>query len=306
MAADNYVQQVRLLVQVLPFIAEEACFALKGGTAINLFYRDLPRLSIDIDLTYLALKDRAASLADIDAALARIARRIEAILPNARAPRAAGGGDSETRILVRQGDIEVKIETSPVARGVVHPTTRRVVMPAVEDSFGFAEMPIVSFEDLFGGKIHAALDRQHPRDLYDIKLLYDNEGLTESLFRTFLVYAASSPRPLHELLRPTPKALREPFVLEFEGMTRKPVPLEDLIDTRARLMADLGARVGGPVGRFLLGLHDADPDFGLIGLPQAALLPAVQWKLVNLARLKRGNPAKHAEQRALLEAVLDG
>ena len=179
-------------------------------------------------------------------------------------------------------------------------------MPAVEDSFGFAEMPIVSFEDLFGGKIHVALDRQHPRDLYDIKLLYDNEGLTESLFRTFLVYAASSPRPLHELLRPTPKALREPFVLEFEGMTRKPVPLDDLIDTRARLMADLGARFGGPVGRFLLGLHDADPDFGLIGLPQAALLPAVQWKLVNLARLKRGNPAKHAEQRALLEAVLDG
>jgi len=304
MAAESYTRQVRLLVRVLPFVAEEACFALKGGTAINLFYRDLPRLSVDIDLTYLPAKNREESLADIDTALTRIASRIEAALPNTRAPRTSGGADGETRILVRQGGVEVKIETSPVARGVVNEPSRLAVMPAVEDSFGFAEMSIVAFEDLFGGKIHAALDRQHPRDLYDVKLLYENEGLTESLFRTFLVYAASSPRPLHELLKPTLKALHEPFALEFEGMTRRLVPIEDLVDIRSHLIADLGARFGGPVGRFLLGLHDADPDFGLIGLPHAAELPAVRWKLVNLKRLKRENPAKHAEQRALLEAVL--
>jgi predicted nucleotidyltransferase component of viral defense system len=304
MAADAYAAQVRLLVQVLPFVAEEACFALKGGTAINLFYRDLPRLSVDIDLTYLPVKDRNESLADIDAALDRIARRIEAALPNTRAPRIAGGGDGETRILVRQGGIEVKVETSPVTRGVVNEPTRRAVMPAVEDAFGFAEMPIVAFEDLFGGKLHAALDRQHPRDLYDVKLLYEHEGLTEALFRTFLVYAASSPRPLHELLRPTLKPLDDAYAREFEGMTRQAVPMADLVEARARLIADLAARFGDPIGRFLLGLHDAAPDFGLIGLPQAAALPAVRWKLLNLERLKRENPAKHAEQRALLEAVI--
>lgn len=304
MAADAYAAQVRLLVQVLPFVAEEACFALKGGTAINLFYRDLPRLSVDIDLTYLPVKDRNESLADIDTALDRIARRIEAALPNTRAPRIAGGGDGETRILVRQGGVEVKVETSPVTRGVVNEPTRRAVMPAVEDAFGFAEMPIVAFEDLFGGKLHAALDRQHPRDLYDVKLLYEHEGLTEALFRTFLVYAASSPRPLHELLRPTLKPLDEAYAREFEGMTRQAVPMADLVEARARLIADLAARFGDPIGRFLLGLHDAAPDFGLIGLPQAAALPAVRWKLFNLERLKGENPAKHAEQRALLEAVI--
>ncbi|WP_281255138.1 nucleotidyl transferase AbiEii/AbiGii toxin family protein [Niveispirillum lacus] len=165
-------------------------------------------------------------------------------------------------------------------------------------------MPIVAFEDLFGGKIHAALDRQHPRDLYDVKLLYENEGLTDALFRTFLVYAASSPRPLHELLMPTPKPLGETYAREFEGMTRRPVPISDLIEARTRLVTDIGARLDERVGRFLLGLHDAAPEFELIGLPQAAALPAVRWKLVNLARLQRENPAKHAEQRARLAAVL--
>lgn len=177
-------------------------------------------------------------------------------------------------------------------------------MPAVEDQFGFAEVPVVSFEDLFGGKIHAALDRQHPRDLYDVKLLYENEGLGDGLFRTFLIYAASSPRPLHELLRPTMKPLGESYAREFEGMTRRPVPIEDLVEVRARLVADLGGHLGGVVGRFLLGLHDAVPDFSLIGVPHAAALPAVRWKLLNLDRLKREKPAKNAEQRALLEALL--
>ncbi|WP_281255139.1 nucleotidyl transferase AbiEii/AbiGii toxin family protein [Niveispirillum lacus] len=131
MVAEAYSRQVRLLVQALPFVGEEACFALKGGTAINLFYRDLPRLSVDIDLTYLPVKERAESLADIDAALDRIAARIEAALPNTRAHRVAGGGDGETRVLVRQAGAEVKIETSPVTRGVVNDPARRSVMRRV-------------------------------------------------------------------------------------------------------------------------------------------------------------------------------
>ncbi len=276
---------------------------MKGGTAINLFYRDLPRLSVDIDLTYLPIKDRSESLADIDAALDRIAAKINARLPNASAQRIAGGGGGETRVLVGQRGVEVKIETSPVTRGVVNEPTRRRVVPSVEEEYGFAEVPIVAFEDLFGGKIHAALDRQHPRDLYDIKLLYENEGVTDALFRTFLVYAASSPRPLHELLRPTPKPLEDAYPREFEGMTRVPVPLEALVEARARLVADLAARFGAPIDAFLFGLHDGAPDFELIGLPQAAALPAVRWKLLNLQRLAKENPEKHAEQRAALEAV---
>lgn len=50
----------------------------------------------------------------------------------------------------------------------------------------------MAFEDLYGGKLHAALDRRHPRDLFDVRLLYQNEGLTDDLFRVFMVYVASS------------------------------------------------------------------------------------------------------------------
>lgn len=306
MARERYEQQVQLLVQVLPAVAEEKCFALKGGTAINLFYRDMPRLSVDIDLVYLPVKDRAESLAEIDAALERIRGRIEATVPNARAQRIAGGGGGETRVLGRRGDTEVKIETSPVARGVVHQTALRTVSASVEDRFGFAETMVVSFEDLFGGKLHAAVDRQHPRDLFDVQHLYENEGLTEALFRTFLVYVASSGRPPHELLNPTLVDLDAPYANEFEGMTNVAVPLARLVDARTRLIADIKGRLDKNAREFLLSLHDAQPDFGLIGLPQAADLPAVRWKLQNLERLKANNPAKHTELRSAIESVWAG
>ena len=71
---EHYVNQVRLLLGVLPEIAAEEVFALKGGTAINLFYRDMPRLSVDVDLTYLPTVDRDTALKDMDRRLDRITK----------------------------------------------------------------------------------------------------------------------------------------------------------------------------------------------------------------------------------------
>lgn len=303
MAREIYMRQVELLVRTLPFIAREEAFALKGGTAINLFYRDMPRLSVDIDLVYVPLEDRPTTLAGIDAALDRIGADLRRSLRGAAVQRISGGGNGDTRLLVRQGGSEIKIETSPVARGTVHPTELLPVKEAVENAFGFAEMQVVSFADLFGGKLHAAVDRQHPRDLFDVKLLYENEGLTDDLFRTFLVYVASSGRPPHELIQPSFHPLDERFVREFQGMTVEPVTRDELERTRLRLVEDLTARLDERAMRFLLSLHDAKPDFDVIGVRQAAALPAVQWKLSNLARLKQENPGKHAEQRRAIEAL---
>ncbi|MBM7045716.1 nucleotidyl transferase AbiEii/AbiGii toxin family protein [Rhizobium lusitanum] len=304
MARDRYMRQVELLVRTLPYIARQDVFALKGGTAINLFYRDMPRLSVDIDLTYLPIEDRETTLSGIDAALDRIRNDLLKNLRGVEVQRIAGGGNNDTRVLVRQGATEIKIETSPVARGTVHPPELRAVTDGVAEAFGFAEMQVVSFEDLFGGKLHAAVDRQHPRDLFDVKLLYDNEGLTDALFRTFLIYVASSGRPPHELIRPSLSELEEAFVKEFEGMTIEPVSLIELKDARARLTGDLLARLDEKAMRFLLTLHDAEPDFEVIGLPQAAALPAVRWKLLNLAKLKQQNPDKHMLQRREIENML--
>ena len=300
---ERYVEQVRLLMRLLPAIAAEEVFALKGGSAINLFYRDMPRLSVDIDLTYVPVEDRAVSLQHIDATLGRIVASFGRGNRDVRLQRIAGGGNLETRIMASRGAASVKIETSPVMRGTVLPAVPMKVSDAVEDAFGFAEMPVLAFDDLFAGKLHAALDRQHPRDLYDVHLLYEDEGLTDDLFRVFLVYVCASGRPPHELLAPSAIPIEELYTEEFVGMTREEVALSDLETARTRLIADIRSRLTGKSAAFLMSLHDAEPDFALIDLPQAERLPAIQWKLLNLRRLKAENPAKHAEQGEMLKAL---
>ncbi len=175
---------------------------------------------------------------------------------------------------------------------------------AVTDRFGFVETRVLAFQDLYGGKLHAALDRQHPRDLFDVKLLYENEGLTEELFRVFMVYVASSNRPMHELLAPAAPPPDAWYSEEFTGMTRDGVSKEALEETRLRLHADIRRRLTGDIASFLLSLHDAKPAFDLIGLPAAARLPAIRWKLANVATLMRDNPEKHVAQRNALRGPI--
>ena len=299
MAHEDYAAQVRLIFRILPILAKEKAFALKGGTAINLFYRDLPRLSVDIDLTYLPIADRATSLTEIDKAMDRICESTGSI-PGVESKRIRGGSENETRVLARVGNVLVKIETSPVLRGVVFPGNTKRVTQIVEAKFGFAEATVVSFEDVYGGKIHAAMDRQHPRDLFDIKLLYENEGLTSDLFRAFLVYVASSPRPLHELLNPNPPDLSDQYLNELIGMPLIPVTLEELYEVRRKLIEDIQSRLIGNVADFLRTLQAGEPDYNLIGLPGAADLPAVKWKVLNLKKLIANNPKKHSQQTSEL------
>jgi len=298
----SYAAQVALLVQILPAVAKEDCFALKGGTAINLFYRDLPRLSVDIDLTYLPLEPRAEALTNINAAMERLAASI-AKLPGIRTKRILGGGQGATRVQASKQAVTVKIETTPVTRGVVFDPEIKRISASVEEQFGFAEMQLVSFEDIYGGKICAGLDRQHPRDLFDIKNLYENEGLTEDLYRAFLVYAASSSRPLCELLNPNLKDLKRLFETQFLGMTEDLISLEALEKTRLQLIADIQSRLTGQTADFLRGLQAGTPAFNLIGLPNAADLPAVKWKLINIKTFMDTRPERHAEQTAKLEAL---
>lgn len=260
-------------------------------------------MSVDIDLTYLPLADRATSLSEIDKAMGRICE-VAGSIPGVKSTRIAGGGGNETRVLASVGDVMVKIETSPVTRGVVFPCISKRVTRSVEAEFGFAETVVVSFEDVYGGKIHAALDRQHPRDLFDIKLLYENEGLTTDLFNAFLVYVASSSRPPHELLNPNQFDVTDKYEKELIGMPKKPVTLEELYKVRGRLIEDIQSRLNGNVAGFLESLQAGEPNFDLIGLPSAADLPAVKWKVLNLKKLIASNPEKHSEQTSELMSLL--
>lgn len=285
-ASEAYRAQVSLLVRVLPLVAEEAVFALKGGTAINLFVRDLPRLSVDIDLTYLPVEDRATSLANIDAAIRRVAARIGESVPRSRTqvvPLHSEG--AATKVLVASDGVQIKIEVTPVIRGCVYSAETRAVCDRVEELFGYAEVPVVSFPDLYAGKIVAALDRQHPRDLFDVRDLLANEGISEELRRAFMVYMLSHNRPMAEVLAPTRKDLRQEFDAGFAGMTEESVTLEALYDAREALIAEVVGRMPADHRRFLLSFKAGEPEWGLLGVPGAAELPAVRWKVDNLAKL---------------------
>ncbi len=184
--SEVYRKQVELLIRILPFIAQEDCFALNGGTAINLFVRNMPRLSVDIDLTYLPVLPRAESLAAIDEAMKGIAERIRKSLRGATVTEGAIQPEKAvTKLLIRVGGVQTKIEVTPVLRGCVHGPELLTVSRSVEETFGFAEVRVVSFADLYGGKIVAALDRQHPRDLFDVRDLLANEGIDETLPSSF-------------------------------------------------------------------------------------------------------------------------
>ena len=193
---EEYRNQVALLVRTLPVAAQETCFALKGGTAINLFLRNLPRLSVDIDLTYLPAVNRADSLGDIDGALGRIADHLRGSIAGVRIrPGKLRGEDAVNKLFVRDRHVQIKIEVTPVLRGCVYEPERRVVSQIVERQFGYAAMQVLSFADLYAGKLVAALDRQHPRDLFDIRELLMREGIDERLRTAFVVYLISHNRP---------------------------------------------------------------------------------------------------------------
>ena len=300
--SDIYRKQVALLVRVLPLVAEETCFALKGGTAINLFIRDMPRLSVDIDLTYLPIQPRPESLAAIDAALKRIAARGRQKIERAHVTESVLEPERIlTKIFVQADGVQIKIEVTPVLRGCVYEPTRRTVSAAVEEAFGFAEIQVVSFADLYGGKIVAALDRQHPRDFFDGHDLLANEGIDEALRRAFAVYLISHGRPMFEVLAPPRKDLAPEFTRGFDKMSDAVVTLEELIAAREALIKSIVGGMPESHRRFLVSFERGRPDWKLLGVAGVADLPAVKWRQQNLDKLSSERRVKLVSQ---LEKVL--
>jgi len=258
---------------------------MKGGTAINLFIRDLPRLSVDIDLTYLPVQDRATSLAAIDTAMLRIAERIADAVRGVRVIPSRSRENVVTKLVVRSDGAQIKIEVTPVLRGCVFEPEIRPVSPSVEDVFGFAEMRVVSFPDLYAGKIVAALDRQHPRDLFDVGDLLANEGIDDALRRAFLVYLISHDRPVAEVLVARRKDIKAEFERGFVGMTRQPVALDNLLEAREALISEIVGLMPDAHRQFLIAFERGEPEWSTIDLKAAADLPAVRWRQQNLDSL---------------------
>lgn len=302
-ANNRYAKQVQLLVRVLPLVDTEKCFALKGGTAINLFYRSLPRLSVDIDLLYIPMDDRETALQNIRAALSRISKLIHKTIPESRVQDTHEQSEA-LRLIVSHEDVRIKVELSPVIRGSVFPEERMEVTEEVEREFGYVEMQLASFPDLYAGKLCAALDRQHPRDLFDVKFLLENEGLTDDLRKTFLVFLISHQRPMSELLAPNRKDISEIYVSEFMQMAQIDVPIEQLEEARENLITQINADMTENERNFLLSFKNKKPDWSLLEIQNSDIvsnLPSVRWKMLNLQKLPF---QKHKEAYEKLKVIL--
>ena len=297
---QTYLDTARLLTQIAPFVFADGTFALKGGTAINLFIRDMPRLSVDLDLVFPDHSlPRDAALARINGAIRQSAERLNARGFQTHVLATADAG--ETKLLVRRGNIEIKVEVNFVMRGTVQPVRSAALTPAARDTLlAELEIPVVSLEDVYGGKLVAAMDRQHPRDLFDVMQLFAHEGITPGIRRAFVVYLASHNRPVHEVLFPAMRDIGQEYERNFKGMTTEPVELDALLAARTRMVQELQTNLDADERRFLLSLVNGQPEWPSLGMAHAEHLPGIRWKLQNLAQLQRKSPAKFAEQADLL------
>lgn len=294
-----YRQQVSLLLSALPEVAKERCFALHGGTAINLFIRNMPRLSVDIDLTYVPIEDRETSLKNIADALQRIKANIERVVSSTRiTPRLDAG-----KLQVSANGVDIKIEVNLVNRGSLKEPKDLPLCEKTQTSFdAFCVMPIMPLGQLFGGKIVAALDRQHPRDLFDVKYLLETEGFTEEIKEGFLLCLLCSDRPIHEVIRPNFQDQRSAHENQFSGMTDEKFTYEEFEATREKLVQTVNDNLTQKDKAFLLSVNNVQPNWSIYDFQQ---FPSINWKLQNLKKLKSNNPEKHNEQFERLKEKLN-
>lgn len=298
----TYFKQVDLLLTILPIVSRIEDFALKGGTAINLFVQNFPRLSVDIDLTYLPIQERKTTLERIDSHLKEIGEKCQQYLPgvelNYKEKQNLSYG-----LIVNRNEIVVKIEPNSTIRGSVFPPVDLPLAKNVEEMFGRTmEIRTLSVEDLYGGKLCAALDRQHPRDLFDVYHLCRNEGITDRIRQAFIVYLLSHNRPIAELLEPQLKDdLNETFHESFEGMTFDPVPLDDMVEAWKNVVQKLNHDFTDKEREFILSFKRKSPKWDLFPQKEIKNLPGIQWKMMNLERM---SSKKHKAAYKKLERVL--
>lgn len=299
-----YADTVRLLLSVAPDVFANDIFAMKGGTAINLFVRDMPSLSVDIDVVYTplqtpreqalqAIRDELESIADRVAKLGLATRKIHSqALDN-------------TKLVIESAEAQVKVEVNVVFRGTVLPVARRPLSVKTAEMFSVAlELPVLAPAELYGSKLIAALDRQHPRDLFDVWQMFAAADLPDAVVECFVVYLAGHNRPIHEVLFSNDKDIAYEYHHHFAGITVDPIRLDALLQARTRLREALAQKLTVKHKQFLIGLARAQPDWALLQCPHASELPALRWKLANLQTFRQRRPTDFKKQAATLTTLL--
>jgi hypothetical protein len=271
---------------MLPIIHKEKDFAVHGGTAINLFVKNMLRYSVDVDLTYIPLEPRETSLKNINSKLADVSEEVKRVIPSIKIKAAP------EKLLCTLGTSTVKIEVNAVQRGIIDETIELSLCNQAQKEFElFCKARIVSISQLYGGKLGAALNRQHPRDLFDYKYM-DIAGF--ATIKHGLVYnILSSPKPIVELLSPNPIDQKEALENQFWGMTNIPFTYEDYVQTRQRLIAFVNSNISQRDKDFFISYEDGHPLWDNSEYESFKKYPSIQWKQLNIAKLKVNNPTKH-------------
>lgn len=295
-----YHNQVNLLLNVLPDISAEPSFALHGGTAINLFMLDMPRLSVDIDLTYTEINKRDQALADINQMLSRVKARIEKRYPGIHIQHKP----NICKLIINNRGIIIKIEVNMVNRGLIDECNQLPLCQKAQEAFDtFCVIPVVPISQLYGGKICAALDRQHPRDLFDIKLLLDDsDTLNDDLRRGVIFSLICSNRPMHEMLNPNLLDQETVFNHQFIGMSHQSFSYKEFEETRYQLIEKLKHSLTSDDKQFLMSIIQLSPNWQTYDFKD---YPSVKWKLANLEKLRVKQPDKYQKQLDLLHQVLN-
>jgi predicted nucleotidyltransferase component of viral defense system len=296
---STYKEQVRLLLRTLPIIHKETDFAVHGGTAINLFVKDLLRYSVDVDLTYIPLEEREKSLQHINAKLGTIATDIKHSIPNIKIKSVPN------KLLCTLGVITIKIEVNGIQRGIIGETVEMPLCAKAQAEFELScEAKIVSISQLYGGKIGAALNRQHPRDLFDYK--YMNIPNFEDIKQGLMYNILSSPKPVVELLSPNPIDQKEALENQFRGMTDIPFTYEEYEQMRQRLITFVNSNISQSDKEFLISYEEGNPLWDNSEYENFKLYPSIQWKQLNINKLKQNNLTKHKQGIEKLAAWLKG
>ncbi len=304
MKNKRYREQLNLLIEILPYALKDERMALKGGTSINLFHRNFPRLSIDIDLCYLPLEDRKTSFNNIHKILSKIKSEVENDLGFLVKPNNPLDGKTETKIFVTKGKTRIKIEPNYTVRGTLFSSEVLKLSPnAQQELEKYLEVRCLGIADAYGGKICAALDRQHPRDLFDVKYLLDNGGITEEIKDSVLFYLISHNRPINELLSPNFKDISELYHNEFADMVFENVELDELISVREQLIKEIRLSLTAKDKKFLLSFISNNPDWSLVRDDKIKNYPSVKWKMLNQNKMAKTKREKYIE--AIKKCFLD-
>lgn len=298
---EEYGRQVQLLLRIMPLIYRIEDFAVHGGTAINLFHRNMPRYSVDIDITYIPLAGRDESLMAINQLLAELKTRIECTIPGIRVTHKP----DVWKLMCLHNGVTVKIEVNGTKRGLLGGTETKTLCQAAVNEFQLTtKCRTVSFTQLFGGKISAALSRQHPRDLFDCKYLMEDTPF-ENVRDGLLFCLVGSDKPIVESIMPNNVDQRDALDKQFAGMTDVPFSYEQYEKTRSQLHQYVMDGLTTKDRQFLLSFEQGEPDWSLCAAGDLSKYPSVQWKLLNLAKLKKQNPSKlQAEVEKLREILV--